>query len=185
MRLHFPFFFTRACQNWQQKWSWSWSSLEEALAPKNVRIVNPYKEALNLIIAFINNLWKQLWSVNLDISRSFAPQNGFGFGPTIVGGKYGRSKDAAPVFFVRLRLKLLSNADTWWLCWLETVWLIYLWMSALALINCRSDRRRSKAAASVSFIYLRLGELSYEHSWFLSWLEMMWLKCIWMSGWTL
>ena len=105
----FPFFFTRACQNRQQKWSWSWSSLKEALAPKNVCIVNPYKEALNLIIAFINNLRKQLWSVNLDISRSFAPQNGFGFGPTIVGGKYGRSKDAASVFFAQLRSELLSN----------------------------------------------------------------------------
>ena len=105
----FPFFFTRACQKLAvQKWSWSWSSLEEALAPKNVRIVNPYKEALNLIIAFINNLWKQLWSINLDISRSFAPQNGFGFGPTIVRWKYGRSKDAASVFFAQLRSELLS-----------------------------------------------------------------------------
>jgi len=112
--------------NWSQ---WKWDSIfpsfsrahakidnkngvgrdQEALAPKNVRIVNPCKEALNSIIAFINNLWKQLWSVNLDISRSFAPQNGFGFGPTIVGGKYGRSKDAASVFFAQLRSELLSN----------------------------------------------------------------------------
>ena len=29
-----------------------------------------------------------------------------------VGGKYGRSKEAAPVFFVQLRLELLSNEQS-------------------------------------------------------------------------
>ena len=81
------------------------ANLEAAVAPANVLIVNPNRKALHLISAFIYYSGKKLRPVYLDVSRSFGPQNRFGSGQGIVGGKYGRSEDAATVFFVSVTHK--------------------------------------------------------------------------------
>ena len=81
------------------------ANLKAAVATANALIVNPYRKALNLISAFIYYSWEKLRPVYLDVSRSFGSQNRFGSGHGIVGGKYGRSKDAASVFFVSVTHK--------------------------------------------------------------------------------
>ena len=53
-----------------------------------------------------------------------------------VGGEYGRSTEAASVFFVQLCLELLSNEHTWGLSWWETICVNWLWISALPWKIC-------------------------------------------------
>ena len=136
MRLHFFLIFTCACQISKKKiefivvkiWKKQW-------APVNVRIVNPFKRALNLINAFLNYCRKKLWPESLDMVRSFAPQTDLGWADHFWREVYGRSKDAASVFMNQLCLYLQSNEHTWCLSWLEMVWLNYLCMLALVLKN--------------------------------------------------
>ena len=135
MRLHFSLTFTCACQISQniefimvKIWKKQW-------APVNVRIVNPFKRALNLINAFLNYCRKKSWPESLDMVRSFATQTDLGWEDHFWRAVYGRSKDAASVFMNQLCLYLHTNEHTWCLSWLETVWLNYLCMLALVLKN--------------------------------------------------
>ena len=53
-----------------------------------------------------------------------------------VGGEYGRSTEAASVFFVQLCLELLSNEHTWSLSRWETIRVNCCWMSDLPRKIC-------------------------------------------------
>ena len=63
----------------------------------NVLIINPYKKTLNLICALKEEIITSL-------SRSFSLQNRFGSAQGVVGGKYGRTKDAAFFFLVQCKI---------------------------------------------------------------------------------
>ena len=137
-----------------------WSSCSKECSHYKSLQVNPYKEALNLIIAFINNLWKQLWSVNLDISRSIAPQNGFEFGRPLLEGNMGDQKMlhlfSLPSYVQNYCLiNILDGCLVW-----KRFEYLSLWCQRWLWKIGRGKYGRSKQAVSVFFVHLRLESLS-------------------------